>query len=235
MDYKLHGGLRLSKEQWDIFHEYVSIFFDRWGMKNPAIFAEQVGNRGGDLFEMEFETRGPAAYSDSVVLPFRNAFYQTAMLNQRWYHLREMGLMEPILDYGCGVGLLLVHLKHMGKENLWGYELPGIQQEIMAEAFRRNGIGVWDDSMDMRFNTIICINVLEHVADPVALLHKLYSMSNRVIADICIDTDDHQQSPHIAPVEALRECKKVLNARRSLYAYEPHEHARMIQEAHRAR
>ena len=177
---------------------------------------------GGELCDMEFTARGLASYSDSVIIPFRNALYQMFMLEKRWEHLREMGIMEPVLEYGCGVGLLLLHLKRVGKNDLYGYELPGIQQEIMAEAFRRHGIKVWDDSMDIRFNTVICINVLEHVADPVRLLRKLYKLSNRVIANICIDPDDHKQIPHIANPDALRECEKVLRSRNSLYEYEPY-------------
>ncbi|MHC4621455.1 MAG: class I SAM-dependent methyltransferase [Planctomycetota bacterium] len=141
------------------------------------------------------------------------------MTEWRWYWIREMGVMSPVLDYGCGVGFFSVWLHNKGYKDLHGYELPGVQREIMVEAFRPRGIKVWDNDGG-GFNTVLCLNVLEHVEHPLALLERLYELGKRVIADICIDEHDKMQGPHIAPVDELRECERILRKRRGLYEHE---------------
>ena len=162
------------------------------------------------------------AYSTSVCLPIRNAFYQMFMMGTRWPRLREMGLPTPLLDYGCGSGFLLHWLAGMGYGGLWGFEPPGIQREIMKSAFAGSDIQIWNEEAPKKFKTVVCLNVLEHVRHPMKTLEYFYSMSNRVIADICIDKDDHEQTPHIAPKDELRECEKLLRKKGSLYIWEPH-------------
>jgi SAM-dependent methyltransferase len=214
-------GTEISKAQSLAWGEYLKIFKDRWNLA-PGV-AEYAAICGGDLFEAEFAEHGVDAYAASVILPIRNAFYQMFMLPFRWEKLREMGVADPVLDYGCGVGLLANWLHDKGHRDVYGYEPPGIQQEIMARSFEgKPDIHVWDGKTPDRFNTVICLNVLEHVEDPVGLLKKLYRLSNRVIADVCIDEETKLQTPHIAPHEALRECADILRDHGSLYSSEPH-------------
>lgn len=209
-------GTEISSAQllmWDI---YFKIFRERWGL-DPKV-CEQIGITAADVFEAEFQEFGTEAYARSVALPIRNAMYQAMMLPYRWAELREVGIADPVLDYGCGVGLLANWLWYKGHRGVYGYEPPGIQQEIMAASFdRKDGIDAWDEKTPDRFSTVICFNVLEHVPDPVGLLNKLYTLSNRVIADVCIDEEDKLQDPHIAPKDALRECAGILHRRGGLY------------------
>jgi len=211
-------GGKMTHDQFAVWSVYLDLFESKWGLSHAT--SEYLGSIGGDVFEAEFSVHGKKAYSTSLVLPIRNALYASFMGELRWRYLREMGIMTPVLDYGCGVGVFLLWLHHKGYKDLYGYELPGVQNSIMRAAFENTDIRVWDES-PAGFKTIICLNVLEHVEHPVELLEKFYSMSNRVIADICIDKDDEGQTPHIAPVDELLECKRILESKRSLYCYEP--------------
>jgi len=202
---------------WDT---YLKIFKERWGLDRET--CERVAMDAGDIFEAEFQEFGTEAYARSVVLPIRNAVYQAIMLPHRWAEFRKIGISDPVLDYGCGVGLLSNWLWHKGHREIYGYEPPGVQQEIMARSFDgKDGIYAWDGKTPGHFNTVICINVLEHVEDPVALLNKLYKLSNRVIANVHIDEEDRPKGSHIASKESMRECKKVLERAGTLFEYSP--------------
>ncbi|MHC4621611.1 MAG: class I SAM-dependent methyltransferase [Planctomycetota bacterium] len=209
-------GAEINEDAMLIWQVYLDIFQRRWGI-SPRI-SEYISQTVGSLSEAEFIEYGPSAYSTSIALPIRNAAYQAFVVEWRWRQLREMGIMSPVLDYGCGVGILSLWLHRKGYKDLYGYELPGIQQSVMAEAFKKNGIHVWDGKRG-GFNTVICLNVLEHVEHPVELLNRLYGLGKRVIADICIDADDKIQRMHVAPHDELRECRAILCERRGLYEY----------------
>lgn len=213
-------GRSLTREELNHWNDYCEIFKSRWGF--DKILCEYIALCGGDLFEAEYSEQGESAYTNSVCLPIRNASYQMFMIKYRWPKLREMGLAKPLLDYGCGSGFLLKWLWQVGHENLYGFEPPGIQREIMTEVFKEKDIMVWDEKYPNKFKTIICLNVLEHVEGPMKMLEYFYSMSNRVIADICIDEDEHEQTPHIAPKEELFECRKILVRKGTLFDHEPH-------------
>jgi hypothetical protein len=108
-----------------------------------------------------------------------------------------MELNQPLLDYGCGVGFLLVYLKKMGFKNLYGYELHGPQHRVMSEVFRYNGIKVWKNE---KMETVLCSHVLEHVDDPEALLEKLRGIGNQLYAGC----DESIDPAHIAPGEVRK-------------------------------
>lgn len=75
--------------------------------------------------------------------------------------LRRAGLAreQRVLDYGCGVGLLVRYLRERGYAHAVGYDAfaPG-----------------WDDArlLDQRYDAIVCQDVIEHVDDPHALLAR---------------------------------------------------------------
>lgn len=200
--------LTYSQEAADLWNLYVEEFRLRWGMDREV--AAIIGARSKTLFSAEYQEHGDDAYRSSVALPIRNAFYAAAMMHARWGVLKEMSLEEPILDYGCGVGMQLLWLKKQGFDQLYGYEIPGIQREVMASVFQKNGIREWNGE---RVKTVLCTNVLEHVANPVALLESLFRVGGRVIANICTDHD----SPHIAPHDQLEICRQMLTEQGTLY------------------
>lgn len=170
-----------------------------------------VGARSKSLFRAEFIENGPAIYGTSVILAIRNAFYAASVMDKRWPILSRMGLAEPILDYGCGVGFQLLWLKRMGFGDLYGYEIPGVQHRIMSAMLSKHGIGEWREGRHVK--TVVCMNVLEHVEEPVGMLERLLSIGDRVIANICTDHD----SPHIASHEDLEKCRAILSERGTLY------------------
>ena len=67
--------------------------------------------------------------------------------------------------------------------------------------------------------TALCINVLEHVTDPVTLLERLYTFSKRVIANVCMD---EKEKSHIASRSDLERCRIILEKRGGLYSEDSH-------------
>jgi len=184
-----------------IWDEYADIFNQFWGIdKHKAML---IGFAGGDISEIEYQEYGDRVYTKSVITPIRNAFYSCADIDKRWERLKEGGrLKEPILDYGCGVGTLLRFLQWKGYEGVYGYELPGLQTRVMDAM----SIPRWDRNTPYKFGTVICTNVLEHLADPWHTLNYLRCLSDNVIADC----DENDQPDHIAPMSVRREINKSL-------------------------
>ena len=79
--------------------------------------------------------------------------------------LRRAGLQphHRILDYGCGVGLLVRFLRERGYPLAVGYDpfAPGFGDPSVLEA---------------RYDMIVCQDVIEHVDDPHALLARFDAM-----------------------------------------------------------
>jgi hypothetical protein len=207
MRYVVTDGVecKLDHELWDI---YAQEFQDRWGIDRKVSLL--VGAVGKSVFAAEYKDHGEQTYRDSVILPIRNAFYAASVMEHRWSQFKTMQIVGPILDYGCGVGLQLLYMKRKGFKQLYGFELPGIQHSVMESVFKKEGIGVWNGEP---VKTVICMNVLEHVGDPVALLNKLVQ-TGRVIANICTDRHD---SPHVAPEDQLEKCRRILEDQGTLY------------------
>lgn len=193
----------------DVWQEYADVFNALWGIAEKD--AVTVGANCKTLCQAEYTERGDASYADSVLVPLRNAVYSASVLDGRWTVLSKMKLVEPILDYGCGVGALLVYLRRMGFNDVMGHELDGIQKKVMREAFKANQIREWDGQ---QVETILCMNVLEHVVDPVTMLKYLMTVGKRVIANVCTA----EGPSHIASHESLEECRKMLQEAGTLFA-----------------
>jgi len=91
------------------------------------------------------------------------------------FFLAHVGTVEnkKVLEVGCGTGYLLSRLKLLGAEVL-GIE-PGAHGQIGAE---RYGVRVIQDYfpsplVEDEFDVIVISNVLEHMEDPAAFMHKL--------------------------------------------------------------
>jgi len=197
----------LAAELWDL---YAGEFKARWGMDREV--AAIIGARSKSLFSAEFMESGVDSYRTSVVLPIRNAFYAASQMGERWKTLWKMSLREPLLDYGCGVGVQLLWLKRHGFNQLYGYEVPGVQRNILVKIADDHGIGMWKKGEQME--TVLCTNVLEHVSDPVGLLDMLLTVGKRVIANVCMD--DHEES-HVAPHDELDKCREMLEMNNGLF------------------
>jgi hypothetical protein len=193
-----------------IWAEYCAIFKRRWDMDREHVI--DIGCAGKTLFAAEFKEHGARAYSDSITLPIRNACYMASKMEGRWESIRNFDIKPPILDYGCGVGFQLLWLDRIGFSGLYGHELPGIQREIMLEAFKPHGIKPWGEGEPVE--TVLCMNVLEHLPEPVKALQYLKTIGNRVVANVCLDTDDE---PHIAPMAERMKCAELLRSWGTLY------------------
>lgn len=199
---------RYSREAVALWNEYSDYFMERWGIDREV--SALIGARSKQIFAAEFKERGGATYCDSVILPIRNAFYMASQIGERWAAMKKMEIVEPVLDYGCGVGFQLLWLKRHGFSELYGYEIPGIQETVMTDMLAKHKIPKWDGS---HVETVLCTNVLEHVLDPVDMLNRLLTIGKRVIANICTD----HESPHIAPHDQLEICRDMLKERGTLY------------------
>jgi SAM-dependent methyltransferase len=86
---------------------------------------------------------------------------------------------RTVLDFGCGTG----HLAKFLVEH--GYNVAGIDLSRRARKSTRGQVDIpvykgikelKDSHPDLRFNAVILLNVLEHVANPEALLYKIKSV-----------------------------------------------------------
>ena len=188
-----------SKALWT---DYAHEFEELWGIEPGD--AWHFGNLGGFLFDAECQELGSAAYRTSVILPIRNAFYNAFITPKRWNVLSKCELKEPILDYGCGVGFLLRWLKREGYDELYGYEVEGVQKRVLRNVTARDGIKIWDNNTPSHFGTILCLNVLEHLTDPLPTLTRLRSMCNNLIANCADDPDRLQHTLNSKEIEDIK-------------------------------
>lgn len=87
-----------------------------------------------------------------------------------WFRRLGIGRSSHILDFGCGSGNLLRHLRHNGFERLRGYDKfstatidePDV---VISKSLPADGLG--------RFDLIMLHHSLEHVPDPFAELQGL--------------------------------------------------------------
>lgn len=194
-----------------LWRDYADIFRRRWGIEMKS--AAYLGAESKSVFAAEFRERGARAYRDSIILPIRNAAYACTVVRHRWRILQGLDLKPPILDYGCGVGVTAIWLKMKGLDSC-GYELPGVQRKVMKDAFKMHGVGEWHGGP---VETVLCLNVLEHVRNPLALLRRLQKIGKRVVANPGKEDDDHLDEPHIAPRGQLEKCRAIMEAEGGLF------------------
>ena len=86
--------------------------------------------------------------------------------------LEREGAPEPILDYGCGQGVLVAHLLAAGVD-AWGCDLDPGAPAVAVEASHLQQL---DEPWGLpagRYETVVMLDVLEHHPDPVAFLRAL--------------------------------------------------------------
>lgn len=91
-----------------------------------------------------------------------------------------VGLLAPplgsVLDVGCGSGAAAGPLREAGAERIVGIELHAPAAELAQEVYDEVHAGPAEEivaALAGRFDTILCYDVLEHLADPAALLRSL--------------------------------------------------------------
>lgn len=178
----------LGKAADELYDKYLDTFHTLWGI--PPEKARKLGVLGNTLFEAEFACHGPAAYNTSVIMPIRNAtFNHFASLSRHYLLHHNKDYDTPILDYGCGIGYHLMWLKLLGyrPQDLWGYDLPGPQEQVTKHVFAEAGINFGIPGAP---ETIFCTHVLEHLEDPFAMIDYLRSLGGHLYAS-CVDNEGH--------------------------------------------
>ena len=91
-----------------------------------------------------------------------------------------LALLEPplgrVLDVGCGAGGTGPALRAAGAERLVGVELDLTAAELARAAYDEVHVGRAEEvvpALGEEFDTVLCYDVLEHLADPAALLRAL--------------------------------------------------------------
>jgi len=82
-----------------------------------------------------------------------------------------------VLDVGCGVGNVGIGTREAGATRVVGVEVVHEQAERARAVLDRVIAGpveeALDELSDERFDTILCLDVLEHLVDPEAVLRRL--------------------------------------------------------------
>lgn len=190
----------------EVYRLYLDVFWDKFGL--PRGLADLVGHHGEALCESEYRALGEKHYTDSLLICVRNAAYSAARAADRWDNLKPMRLEPPILDYGCGVGFTCLYLEKSGLAPCYGHDLEGLQTQV-AESV---GVKAWGGEP---VNTVLCLNMLEHVPQPVDILKNLRKLTPRVIANICTSP----KHTHIASEDDLLQCKRMLVDTGCLYGH----------------
>ncbi len=95
------------------------------------------------------------------------------------------GLPRPlraVLDVGCGAGVVGASLRGEGATRVVGVEYVPEQAARAAEVLDRAIAGPVEEALaelsDERFDTILCLDVLEHLVDPVAVMRGLRELAS---------------------------------------------------------
>jgi 2-polyprenyl-3-methyl-5-hydroxy-6-metoxy-1,4-benzoquinol methylase len=86
-----------------------------------------------------------------------------------------------VLDVGCGVGNVGARARAAGATRVVGVEVVEAQAELARGALDRVVAApveaALDELADERFDTILCLDVLEHLVDPSRVLRRLHDVA----------------------------------------------------------
>jgi len=105
--------------------------------------------------------------------------------------IRKYGLMDNLLDVGCGSGVLLNYIKLKNHfRDLWGSDFSqqsiDLAKNFEVNVFRADLLHLSDFS-GSRYNSIICSEVLEHIEEDekaIANLFELLQPSGKIIVTV---------------------------------------------------
>lgn len=170
---------------------------------------------GGREFFLPWGYReNPPASSDAAGTPFWEKGVQSSdVRNQDPVYRIAAGLVRsghlvPVVDVGCGTGHKLVHRIGAVTAEFVGADQPSAMAVARAEFPERRWVegdigddGFWDRLAAEHPRLVLCVDVIEHVDDPVALLLRLRALagpSGRVL----VSTPDRarmERTPALGP------------------------------------
>lgn len=125
---------------------------------------------------------------------------------------------QSLLDVGCGEGSLLQSIDPTGKKyELYGTDISENSIKITQSKIRRGIFKVMDiskESIDKKFDLVICSEVLEHIKDDISAIKNLHKMSEFIIITVPIGkmSMDDIQVGHIRRYSKNKIFNKLENA-----------------------
>lgn len=123
-------------------------------------------------------------YSD--YLQRRDQYLKLAFeLHELLSKLRLIDRKTTILDYGCAVGFLIEGFKELGYEKVYGFD---VSRWAISQA-KKKGLKILSKIEKKSFDIIICLDVLEHMADKD--IYRVFTLFNSeiIIVRIPCSTD----------------------------------------------
>ena len=135
------------------------------------------GNTGNDINEIDnMESRRPDIAHETL-----RALALCHNYNQWIYRIIEPYVGKKILEVGCGVGNMTTYLKKSGE--VIGIDCTEKYIEYMKIDFpdiKIHNFNIMDENVlelkEHDFDTVVCINVLEHVKDDLKALVNMYKL-----------------------------------------------------------
>jgi SAM-dependent methyltransferase len=91
-------------------------------------------------------------------------------------------MMRSVADVGCGEGSNLLYLERkFPNANLFGFDISDVALNRARLRVKAN-FGVLDiekESVDQRFDFVLCSDVLEHIQDDISAMRNLYNITEK--------------------------------------------------------
>jgi 2-polyprenyl-3-methyl-5-hydroxy-6-metoxy-1,4-benzoquinol methylase len=160
------------REVWKELHIAEAKLASEWKMRNPKRH-EQV---------LEF-------YRATKYYVFDLANYDYFAFGPGGALVRECMAMlgrGRVLDYGGGIGDMIIRLANRGFSDLTYYDVSGETMEFARWRFAQRGLDVAvieasdeEDRLEGEYDTIFCLDVLEHVCEPLRHAERLVNHLSR--------------------------------------------------------
>ena len=94
------------------------------------------------------------------------------------YHIikKSVGKNDPILDFGCGSGVLFHYLHQKGFTAVDGADIPSVTLDFISkwmDKYARRIINLATDQLSKDYAAIVAIDVLEHTTEPIKIAQNL--------------------------------------------------------------